>query len=58
MATAIKLREDYDGGALRVLAKKTKDAALSKDAFDRLILVAPPQTLGDLQEGLKKIVWF
>jgi len=30
MAAAIKLREDYDGGALRVLAKKTKDAAQSR----------------------------
>lgn len=27
MAAAIRLREDYDGPALRVLAKKTKDAA-------------------------------
>lgn len=27
MAAAIKLREDFEGGALRALAKKTKDAA-------------------------------
>lgn len=30
MGAAIKLREDYDGPALRALAKKTKDAAQSR----------------------------
>ena len=30
MASAIKLREDYDGSALRALAKKSKDAAQSR----------------------------
>lgn len=32
------------------------DKALEKDAFDRLILVAPPQTLGDLRTALDKRV--
>ncbi|MBX9895696.1 MAG: helix-turn-helix domain-containing protein [Nitrosomonas sp.] len=30
MGAAIKLREDYDGPALRALAKKTKDAGQSR----------------------------
>lgn len=32
------------------------DNSLQKDAFDRLILVAPPQTLGDLRAAINKPV--
>ena len=33
------------------------DKALEKEAFDRLIIVAPPQTLGDLRSTVSKAVY-
>lgn len=33
------------------------DEALRQEAFDRLILIAPPQTLGDLRDALSKAVY-
>lgn len=32
------------------------DKAAQEDAFDRLVLIAPPQTLGELRQALKKPV--
>lgn len=46
-------RREGKHGFARMLAQMLEQRALER-AYDRLILVAPPRTLGDLRDGLGK----